>query len=76
MHGVEEVVVVQSQTLYRGQRVNRPAQFGKGDGAVQRGDRSRRDTQELVIQLQDLRPAPVSAAVAAALWTALIAAWS
>src|SRR5581483_8579658 len=53
---VEEVVVGQVESLYRGQRLGGSLDLGDGNRTIERRHGARRDRHELIIQLQDLSP--------------------
>ena len=74
--GVEQVVAVERQAVDERERRRRPLDLGDRDRAVERDDRRRREREQLVVELHDLRASRSSAAVGASLCTALIAACS
>src|SRR6185437_7885464 len=55
-HGVEEVVVIEVELIYRGERLIWPVHLGYGYGAIERRYRARCECHELIIQLEDLPP--------------------
>jgi len=53
---VEQVVASEGEAVHEGERRIRSLDFGHGDGAIERHDRTRRAGQQLVVQLEDLPP--------------------
>ena len=75
---MEQMVGVHSgigQAIHDTQRGLRTRNFGDGNRTVQRHDRTRREGQQLIVELRGSAASQVATASAASLCTALMAAW-